>query len=43
MKYREVLGGHQNNFFSNFDHMASYDWMIVNNEPGRILKGAVMA
>lgn len=32
---REVLGGHQNNFFSNFGHMASRDWMVVNNESGR--------
>jgi hypothetical protein len=32
-----------NDFFSSSDYMASNEWMIVNNELERMLKGAVVA
>lgn len=28
---------------SDFGHMASHDWMVLNNESGRILKGSAEA
>jgi hypothetical protein len=37
------IGRTSKSFFSNFGHMASHDWAVMNNESGRILQGSVEA